>query len=125
MAYKPPPGPTQAGTNLPSPPAGLTDDEKREQEFLKEKLAEEEKEQERKRAAAKHIEGKSGVAKDFQVTGGFRIVNNSNTHLNVSQGGVNPDGTPRWTVLKHLDPGEFMDFTNSVEALKVEIQQEE
>src|SRR5213076_2763878 len=94
MAYKPPAaGATQVGTNKPSQSAGADDDDNPKVE-----------------------------RQDFEITVGFRIVNNSNTHVNVSLGGVNPDGTPKWTVLKHLEPGEFMDFTSSVEMLKVEME---
>jgi hypothetical protein len=99
----------------------LTDDEKREQEFLKEKLAEEQKEEERKRAAVKHAQEKGASAREVgdppPVV--FNIQNIGGEHLDLFTGSVNLDGTPRWNPLGHIDPGDSRTFVGPIEGLKI------
>lgn len=135
MALKPtpPPGSTAVGSNLPTRGVGLTDDEKKEQDFLAKKLEEEEKEKERKGLfgdkPSDHLgDGAHVRARDAAeeragepLTASFSITNNGTGDLDIYQLGVDPVGMINQRYMRSLKPRATVALESPMNAIRIKL----
>jgi hypothetical protein len=134
MALKPSPppqhpGPTGVGSNKPTPGAGLTEDERKEQEFLAKKLEEDERKGLFGDKPSDHLgDGAHVRARDAVeeragevLTASFSITNNGTGDLDIYQLGVDPVGMINQRYMKSLKPRATVAIESPMNAIRIKL----